>query len=82
MRLFAVLRTSRSFLISNSILILIVFYTGFSYSQSSLKIYGQVIDSNGPVAGVLVELDNTTHIATTNHNGYYYFYDIPAGDYK
>ena len=76
------LRFSRSFLISFSTLILCVLVLKTSYSQSSLKIFGQVVDRDGPVPKVMVNVENTVYQATTGTDGYYYIYNIPPGDYR
>lgn len=75
------LRRSRSFLIPLIGLWVLLAYD-YIYAQSSLKLYGQVTDSNGPVAGATVKIDKSAFTAITDQNGNYYFYDIPAGHYR
>jgi len=82
MKLIFPLRTSRSFLILLSIVIYLILFCDYSNSQTALKIFGQVIDSNGPVSEVVVNVENTVFLATTGRDGYYYIYDIPAGEYR
>ncbi len=53
-----------------------------SSAQSILKLYGQVIDEAGPVFNAAVIIDNTTFRTSTDHEGFFYFYDIPPGDYR
>jgi outer membrane cobalamin receptor len=75
------LRRSRSFLIP-LIGLWLLMLCGYVAAQSSLKLYGQVTDSKGPVIGATVKIDKSLYTAITGQNGYYYIYDIPAGHYR
>jgi outer membrane cobalamin receptor len=52
-----------------------------AWGQASLKLYGQVFSTDGPVAGASVTLENTSYQTQTDISGRYNFYDIPAGSY-
>ncbi|GEM_PF-2143595 len=82
MKLIVPLRTSRSFLIPLSIISLLILFPDSSNSQTTLKIFGQVIDKNGPVSEALVNVENTAFQITTGRDGCYYIYNIPAGEYR
>jgi outer membrane receptor for ferrienterochelin and colicins len=75
------LRNSRSFLIL-IISLLTIISCGIASAQSSLKIYGQVTDENGPVANAAVKIEKSKYSAITDQNGYFYIYDIPPGHYR
>jgi len=75
------LRISRSFLFLILAALYAVSATSSVYSQDILKLYGQVIDKRGPVADALITLQYTSYKTITNHDGHYYFYDIPPGEY-
>ena len=74
------LRRSRSFLIP-LISLWLLFICDYVHAQSSLKIYGQVIDKDGPVVNAAVELIGINACAYTNQQGYYYVYNIPPGEF-
>ena len=75
------LRNSRSFLIF--VISLFAIISGdIAFAQSSLKIYGQVTDENGPVANATVKIEKSKYSSVTDQNGYYYIYDIPPGHYR
>ncbi|MCP4583526.1 MAG: TonB-dependent receptor [candidate division Zixibacteria bacterium] len=76
------LRTSWSFLLLILTVIIVVAAANSVYSQSILKLYGQVIDKHGPVADAIIAIKNTSYKSATNHEGFYYFYDIPPGEYR
>jgi len=74
------LRAFRSFFIAA--LTIVLLSANPSFAQSVLKIFGQVIDNQGPVAGVVVQIKNSAYRAYTNPEGFFYIYDIPAGRYR
>lgn len=76
------LRISRSFFIQTSSVILAIILVIYANAQTGLKIYGQVIDSNGPVSGGQVIIQNSSYRTLTDQTGHYYFYDIPPGNYR
>ena len=76
------LRKSRSFLILTFTLSICFLTIVYSYGQTALKIYGQVINQYGPVGNVVVKVDNTVFHTVTDQSGYYYIFDVPPGNYK
>ena len=53
-------------------------------AESNLKISGQVFDSltGRPISGAAVEMVETGSRTTTNLQGEFWFYDLPAGNYR
>ena len=74
------LRSSRSFLFAA--VVLYICLSGTAYAQSSLKIYGQVINNFGVESNIRVSIADTPYETTTDGNGFYRFYDIPPGKYQ
>ena len=76
------LRISRGFLMLIFLQAVYLPVAQVSYAQNILKLYGQVIDEQAPIFNALVTIENTNLRAYTDQDGFYYFYDIPPGEYK
>jgi len=64
-------------------LILLFSATIICNAQTTGKISGTVLDSNGdPVIGANVIIENTTMGAAADIEGYFYIINIPSGTYK
>ena len=81
MQYFSLLRTSRGFLFRILFVLALLLFSNYAQGQSTLKLYGQVIDKDGPVAGATIEVVGLNRQVKTDHDGYYYCYDIPPGQY-
>src|ERR1700712_5721904 len=57
----------------------VFFYTGALYAQ--LNISGMVKNIHAPVAGATVILNNRLAVSKTDNNGYFFFKNLPAGNY-
>jgi|GEM_PF-5869287 len=64
--------------------LLIFGWAGALKAESNLKISGRVIDSltGRPVSGAAVEILETGKKTTSNQQGEFFFYDLPAGNYQ
>jgi outer membrane cobalamin receptor len=53
-------------------------------AQTNTKIIGQVQDKNtsSPIAGVTVAIIGTSFVTNTNDRGYFYFENLPSGEYQ
>jgi len=76
------LRASRGFLLLVLLQVAYLTTAHISDAQNILKLYGQVIDDNGPVYNASVIIENTNLKTYTGQDGFFYFYNIPPGEYR
>ena len=76
------LREFRRFFIGLFVITISLLQFQYSFGQTILKLHGRVFNADGPCAGAMVFIDNTSFQTTADNAGHYAFYDIPSGAYR